>query len=47
MATTDQLLSWRGRELRDRDETDTVTEEREVSEEVRRERIDVDGDTRD
>jgi uncharacterized protein (TIGR02271 family) len=28
-------------------ETDTVTEEREVSEEVRRERIDVDGDTRD
>jgi uncharacterized protein (TIGR02271 family) len=27
--------------------TDTVTEEREVSDEVRRERIDVDGDTRD
>jgi len=28
-------------------ETDTVTEEREVTEQVRRERIDVDGDTRD
>jgi uncharacterized protein (TIGR02271 family) len=28
-------------------ETDTVTDEREVTEQVRRERIDVDGDTRD